>query len=114
PVPQQSKRDVQLSSDCTQFLSVQNSPHRRDLKLAAEPSPAVARLFHEPLFFLRPLSFFHKLVSHFWGSLQTNAQFLMFNSDPRRPLVRLRLPRVRIGNSELSTGQIPSVSLRLL
>src|SRR6476660_5124517 len=35
----------------------------------------------------------------------------MLNSCPRRPLVTLRLHRIRIGNSELSIRQIPSLSL---
>src|SRR5262249_15243204 len=90
PVPQQSKRDVQLASDCAQFFSFQNSAHRCDLKIAAEPSPAVERLFHEPLFFLRPLSFFHNTCLIFGVHSSS-----IFNSYP-----------IRIGNWELSIGQI--------
>jgi len=40
----------------------------------------------------------------------TNAQFSTLNSYSRRPLITLRLPRISIGNSELSIGQILSCS----
>src|SRR5437867_4071267 len=78
PPPQHPKTDIQIPRNRPNPFSFHYPSDRADLELPTETSPPVTCLLHEP--FLSETDHFPiLLVSQFWGSLQTNAQFLMFN-----------------------------------